>query len=227
MTKICIISDTHGMHDAVRVPSCDILIHCGDCTNDIGQKSLREFLIWFEDQDAPSKILIAGNHDGAFEKWPDQARAMVKEFAPSVNYLQDSECNIQGLTFWGSPVTPEFFNWHFNRNRGEDIKKHWDLIPNNIDVLITHGPPLGFLDKSKNVNRDTGRMYDDHLGCRDLKEAMYRVRPLLHCFGHIHGSGGRQFDYIDDDGYKTMVVNASICNERYKPRNPPMIVNLP
>jgi len=232
MTKIVLISDTHGYHDKIQCPEADILIHAGDCTDDIGQKALREFLTWFERQPAPIKILIAGNHDGAFQKWPNLARAMVKEIAPSVFYLENSGVTIKPMTdgtpvkIWGSPYTPAFMNWFFNSERGEDIKRHWDLIPDDTDILVTHGPPFGFLDKSRNWNQATGRRFDDCFGCRDLRDALYRVRPRLHVFGHIHGSGGVS-SYVDDGGHKTVLVNASIMDEAYIPCRKPIVIELP
>jgi predicted phosphodiesterase len=213
MTKIAIISDTHGLHDHVRVPPCDILIHAGDLTRDIGRKSLQEFLVWLERQPAPHKILIAGNHDGAFQKWPDLAVQMVKEYAPSVTYLQDSGCEIGGLKFWGSPYTPTFFDWYFMRDRGADIKRHWDMIPEGLDVLITHGPPEGIFDVSSYDNKG--------YGCKDLLEAVKRVKPRVHCFGHFHATNGQT--KVGD----TLFINATICNEAYKPVNQPVVIDLP
>jgi hypothetical protein len=62
---------------------------------------------------------------------------------PTVIYLNDSGVEIDGLKFWGSPVQPYFHNWAFNRI-GDDICKHWELIPLDTDILITHGPVKGF-----------------------------------------------------------------------------------
>lgn len=225
MTKIICISDTHGSHSDLKVPDGDILIHSGDCTNDAGQANLRHFLGWMEKLPHKHKVLIAGNHDWAFEKWPDLARAMVKEVSPSVTYLQDSACMIEGLNFWGSPVSPRFFDWAFNRDRGEAIRRHWDMIPDNTDVLVTHGPPWSVLDKSNNWNHATGKKWDDCLGCRDLYEAIHRVMPSLHVFGHIHGSGGTH-NFIHDHGWKTIMVNASMVDENYVLNRKPIEVEL-
>ncbi len=221
MTKLVFISDTHSKHNHVKVPSGDILVHSGDCTNDIGQKDLRDFLTWFERQPCPHKILISGNHDGAFQKWPDLARAMVKEYSPSTWYLEDSGVAIKfddrDIRFWGSPYQPAFCNWFFNEERGEAIRRHWDMIPDNTDVLVTHGPPYGFLDVS---------VYDgEKCGCRDLYEAVLRVRPSVHCFGHIHAGYGTK-KLVHDDGSSTMLINASCCNEKYQPVNAPFVFNL-
>lgn len=205
--RLCAISDTHGLHDHVRVPPCDVLIHAGDCTNDAGRKSLRDFLTWLERQPAKRKILIAGNHDWAFEKWPDLARAMVAEVSPSVTYLQDSGVEIDGIKFFGSPYQPEFCNWAFNLPRGEALRKRWDLIPEGTDVVITHGPPRGILDWTPHGN--------EHCGCDDLLTTLNRLKPRLSVFGHVHASYGTKT--VDGTTY----LNASICDEGYRPTRVP------
>lgn len=214
--KLVMISDTHGMHESVVVPDGDVLIYAGDSTTDAGRKSLRDFLTWLESKPHEHKIMIAGNHDWAFEKWPDLARAMVKEVAPSVTYLQDSGYVIGEYLFWGSPITPNFFEWAFNRARGEEIRRHWDMIPDATNVLITHGPCSGILDKTND---------NESAGCRDLYEAILRVQPKLHCCGHIHRSYGTAMLH-HDNGWKTQMVNASICGEDYKPTRQPVVIEI-
>tara|TARA_Y100000296_G_C5174834_1_gene259491 strand:- start:2061 stop:2591 length:531 start_codon:yes stop_codon:yes gene_type:complete len=59
-----------------------------------------------------------------------------------IKYLNDSSITIDGIKFWGSPIQPWFHDWAFNRKRGNEIRKHWELIPTNTDVLLTHGPPF-------------------------------------------------------------------------------------
>jgi len=217
--KLCLISDTHGLHDAVVVAECDTLIHAGDCCNGGSMSDLKRFAKWFEKQPAKHKVLVAGNHDRCFEKYPELARDAFKRHCPSGVYLQDSEVNVEGLTIWGSPWQPEFNNWAFNKPR-DRLKPYWDMIPDNVDILVTHCPPFGFLDSN------TAR-YDSRtkFGCRDLKDAMYRVRPLVHAFGHIHGGYGKNI-YVDDDGHKTLLFNCSICTEGYYPTNQPHILDL-
>jgi Icc-related predicted phosphoesterase len=129
-----------------------------------------------------------------------------------ITYLNDSGCEIDGVKFWGSPITPWFHNWAFNRMRGAEIKEHWNLIPDNTNVLITHGPPYGFGD------RPFGK--HDRVGCEDLMSVVNRVKPKLHVFGHIHGSAGEQFF----NG--THFVNASVVNEIYSVVNSPVVVDL-
>ena len=213
--KITIVSDTHGDHYQVdNIAPCNLLVHCGDCTSDGSEPATIDFLKWFEKQPAIEKALIAGNHDWLFEKEPELARELVAEHAPSARYLQDQGAIMAGVYLWGSPVQPEFMNWAFNRASGPEIKKHWDMIPHGVDLLITHGPPHGILDKSKN------RGFDDNLGCQELLKCIQRIKPKVHCFGHIHGSYG----LTSKDG--TLFINASQMNEHYALVNDPVIVNL-
>lgn len=207
--KLVFISDTHGNHHNMDIPDGDILVHCGDCTRDATTGSLMVFLRWFQSHPHPHKIMIAGNHDLIFERTPDLAKKLVGEIAPSVTYLQDSGCEILGLKFWGSPYTPEFCNWAFNLPRGEELKRHWDMIPEETDVLISHGPPKGFLDWNHNDRL--------HCGCEDLLNAVIRIKPRIHAFGHIHSGYG----VVGlEDGIT--LVNASCSNEAYKSVNKPI-----
>ena len=59
--------------------------------------------------------------------------------------------------------------------------KKWAHIPDNVDVLITHTPPAGILDRSRH-----GRQ----LGCPHLADRVSELAPAVHCFGHVHASGG-------------------------------------
>ncbi|HNC99840.1 MAG TPA: metallophosphoesterase, partial [Myxococcota bacterium] len=112
---------------------------------------------------------------------------------------------------WGSPWQPRFFDWAFNLDRGEPLRRVWQKIPDGIDILVTHGPPKGILDR---VQRG------GEVGCEELREALRRVRPRLHVFGHIHEAYGQ----LHLDG--THFVNAASCNLDYRPVNPPVVVEL-
>lgn len=206
--KLVLISDTHGKHRQFDIPDGDVLIHAGDIMSD-GWDSfeIRDFNNWLGELPQIRKIVIAGNHDWLFEK-----HRSTRNLLTNAIYLEDSGTEIDGVKFWGSPVQPEFMNWAFNRKRGEKIKKHWGLIPEGTDVLITHGPPAGF--------RDWTRPGNESLGCRNLRETVSKIKPKLHVFGHIHGGYGE-----DHDG-GTHFVNASLLNEAYQPTNKPIVVEL-
>ena len=212
--RTVIISDSHGGHGGIKIPKCDLLVHCGDCSSHGGLVDTIDFLKWFEKQPAPEKAFCAGNHDWLFEKEPGLARKLVAEHAPSARYLEDHGERIAGIHVWGSPYQPAFNNWAFNAERGEVIKKHWDKIPHGVDLLITHGPAHGILDQSKN-HPDA-----DHLGCEELAKCIKRIKPRVHAAGHIHGGYGLHAH----DGI--LSVNASVMNENYDIVNSPVIINL-
>jgi predicted phosphodiesterase len=137
--KLTLISDTHGSHNPLQLPPGDTLLHTGDISKRGSEIEIQLFLEWFSRQDFEHKIFIAGNHDFFFEKEsPEKIAAMIPE---GVTYLNDSGITIDGINFWGSPVQPRFFDWAFNRDRGAEIDRHWQLIPPDVDVLLTHGPP--------------------------------------------------------------------------------------
>lgn len=205
--RIVCISDTHGQHEGLSVPDGDVLVHAGDFTLDsCGELSSARFNHWLGDLPHKRKVVIAGNHDFIFERRPDWAPGLLT----NATYLCDSGCEIGGLKFWGSPITPRFMDWAFMRDRGADIRKHWDLIPDDTDVLITHGPPSHVLDTSYRGG--------DHLGCTDLMESVEYIQPQLHVFGHIHG--GRGLRHITDTTY----VNAACLDEAYRPVPDPVFV---
>lgn len=216
--KIVCISDTHAQHRKFDIPDGDVLVFAGDIMTDgWAGHEIRDFNTWLGELPHKHKIVIAGNHDRRLEM--DYQTS--KEFFTNAIYLQDTGTVIDGFKFWGSPYTPEFCNWAFNARRGEDIQSHWDKIPKDVDVLITHGPPLGRLDKTGGLSRvSPGVWLDQSLGCADLAKTVDLIRPQLHIFGHIHGGYGK----TEVDG--TLFVNAALVDETYRPKNEPIIVEV-
>ena len=177
--ELVIISDTHGRHENVRLPDGDVLIHCGDVCGRSDERSVRKFANWMDSQPHEHKISIAGNHD----------KFMSSKWFIATHYLQDSGVEIDGVYFYGSPWTPTFFDWYWMKDRGNDIAERWELIPHKTDVLITHGPAADTGQLSR-----AGRGVD--VGCEDLENAIMRVKPKLHCFGHIHEGYGIHSDCL-------------------------------
>ena len=204
--KFVFLSDTHGKHDQVTVPEGDCLVYCGDMSSRGDLYEIEKFSLFLQKLTHKYKIIIAGNHDFSFEdERKQEAEELIK--AAGAIYLNDSGIQIEGVNFWGSPVQPWFYAWAFNRERGQEIKTHWDLIPSNTDVLITHGPPYGILDKT---------LLDKLVGCEELLKKVKEVKPKIHAFGHIHESAG----VLEKNG--TVFINASNLNRQYQYRNPPI-----
>ena len=205
--RIVCISDTHNAHNEMFVPEGDILLHAGDLSGRGTVPEITAFNKWLGSLPHPHKIVVAGNHDFLFERQPETAETLIT----NAIYLNNSAVEIAGLRIWGSPVTPWFHDWAFNRRRGADIRRYWEMIPAETDILVTHGPPHGLLDKT---------FAGDQVGCRDLLEFVWRVKPKIHLFGHIHEGYGQ----LETDG--TTFVNASIMDLNYKPVHQPIVIDL-
>lgn len=223
--KIVCISDTHDKQaqlfmrgSALTLPEGDLLIHAGDLTGRGRYSDCAAALNWLGEL-APrfshGVVVVAGNHDFLAEQEPETFASLVPR---GVTYLNDSGAEIGGLRFWGTPITPWFHDWAFNRRPGSEIAEHWAKIPASTDVLISHGPMRGLLDRVP-ANR-WGPATD--AGCPQLREVVERVRPRLFVSGHIHEGFGT--DVLSLPG--TVVVNASLLDGDYQPRNQPIVINL-
>lgn len=218
--KLVAISDTHNRQKGIKefqdIDSMgqekeplggDIILHAGDATLGGTVGEVERFLKWYGELDFSHRIFVPGNHDWLFEKEPGLAAQMCKD--NGVILLNDSGITINDINIWGSPVQPRFFNWAFNRDRGEDIKRHWDMIPKGTDILVTHSPPIHILDFTPRGGS---------VGCADLAYRINEIKPEIHIFGHIHHSAGQK--HQDGVSY----YNASVCNEIYLPYNPVTII---
>ncbi len=217
--RIVCLSDTHNRHAELLVPEGDVLVHAGDATLRGTREELQAFAGWLGSLPHRHKVLIAGNHDFLFEREPEAARALVG----GAIYLEDSGVEIEGLSFWGSPWQPWYFDWAFNLARGAPLREKWSRIPPGTDVLVTHGPPHGIGDRVNGpVPRMLGALISGgrHVGCEELRAAVLRLRPRLHVFGHIHEGYGTQ----SLEG--TRFVNASSCDRSYRAIHPPIVVDL-
>lgn len=215
MTNITFISDTHGRHGRLgELKGGDILIHAGDVSNIGNLPQLADFMKWFADQPYDHKVFIAGNHDWGFENYlgTEDIQDLIHDFRYDVTFLQDSYTEINGIKIYGSPWQPRFFNWAFNLDRNSDeLNSKWEMIPDDTDILITHGPAHGMLDRVQ------GEVI--HLGCELLAEHIKnRVKPIVHVCGHIHSGRGYRYDGT------THYINASILDERYNVAYEPFYV---
>jgi len=150
--RLVCIGDTHGFHRKLILPPGDILIHAGDFDGR-SVEEVDDFNAWLGTLPFRHKLVVAGNHDLLFDRKPKLARAHLT----NATYLQDSGVRLEGLNFWGSPVNSVIGDdWAFGRERLVKLRKHWDCIPNDTDVLITHEPPYGTLDKNDILGRHQG-----------------------------------------------------------------------
>ena len=210
--RIVCTSDTHNQIDRLPIPDGDVFLHAGDFSMGGSPEEIVRFNSFLGRLKHRHKIVIAGNHDFAFERTPAEARALLT----NATYLQDSEVTVEGVRIYGSPWQPWFLDWAFNLERGPAIKAKWDLIPPGVDILMTHGPPLGHGDEAPRSGGKTERV-----GCADLLDAVRRVKPVYHIYGHIHEGYGETRDE------HTTYVNASMCDAAYDPIQRPRLLRFP
>lgn len=234
--RIVHISDTHGArgHSKLTIPECDLLIFSGDLGGRTSPMEVVEFLLWFEKLPARKRIFIPGNHDICLDKkfvesrteplsrivlsdYYTKALEIIKQY-PKVEMLNDSGCEFEGLKIWGSPYTPSFNReyWAFNADRGEEIQKVWNKIPKDTDILITHGPPFGILDKVE-IKERTAWHENGHVGCKNLQETIKsRLNTLkIHCFGHIHDNYGVALEKVSNSR-RVLFSNGAVLNNKYE-----------
>ena len=218
--RITVISDTHIKHGLIPkedLPGGDLLIHAGDIMNSgYNKNDILDFCTWFHSlEQYDKKIFIAGNHDRMFENHPEGVEELLNIYL-DIDYLQDEAYNLYDLDtdtstkIYGSPWQPEFYAWAFNLPKNSlQLAAKWEAIPDNTDILITHGPAFGTLDTV------AGRPWDN-LGCELLAERIEVIKPKIHVCGHIHSGYG----YVFKDG--THFFNASVLDEQYEYTQKPM-----
>ena len=190
--NITVIADTHSLHHNLKLEAGEMLIHAGDITEYGTEEEVIDFIKWFAKQPFKYKIFVAGNHDLFLESF--SKKALQKLLPDNVICLQNSGVTIEGINIWGSPVSPYFLGMAFNKKRGSDIKKVWNKIPADTNILITHTPPKGIMDNG--------------LGCEDLLNCVQQIKPQVHLFGHIHEQYGVQ------DINEIRFINAAVTNTK-------------
>jgi len=206
------ISDTHGYHDLLKIPdNIDMVIHSGDCSNPRdpynNEPEVRGFIDWYKELPIKHKIYVAGNHDSSIEK----GLVTKKDFEDyGIIYLENDYTVIEKIKIFGSPYTPNFGNWSFMKERHK-LERLWrDAIPDDTDILVTHGPPKGILDKSENRDHQL-----ECCGDKSLLNKILEVKPSYHLFGHIHNNG----DIINAgiqklSNYNIFFSNGSVVTDR-------------
>jgi len=203
--KCVCFSDTHMKHKELTIPDGDALIFAGDMCGQGRESSARKFARWMGEQPHKHKIVIAGNHDRCFEQG---CRLPLKKYFSDQGliYLEHEPIAIEGIKFFGSPYTPWFMSWAFNVKGAFDLRRKWSFIPEDTEVLITHGPPFQVLDTS---------YLGQNCGCQHLG---IRIKDLLklkvHVFGHIH------FSYGAIELNNVLYLNCCSCGEDYNITNP-------
>jgi hypothetical protein len=219
--KAWFISDTHNRHRGLEIPAdVSAVFHCGDESH-LGsplrnQPECRAFFEWYTSLPIEHKFFVPGNHSTAF----GQGLVTPDEY-PSVRFLVHAGCEWEGLKIFGTPYTPLFFNWAYMKPRPE-LDAVWQTIPDDTDILLSHGPPKGILD----VTRDWRTRAPIHVGSRSLtRHVLERIQPKLHAFGHIHDEPEiDNFGIVDQQGIR--FINCSCCDLSGKLKNHGIVVDL-
>lgn len=207
MMKVLAISDLHGYMP--ELPKCDLLLLGGDYCPTRNIEHERRFMVgpfatWLKSLDARYIVGIAGNHDFVLQYEPEVARQL-----PWI-YLQDGYVDLEGVKIYGTPWTPPFFDWAFMKPEKE-LKDVFSYIPDDLDILLTHGPAYRYLDKT----------YDGvHAGSFELWNRIKIAKPDSHVCGHIHEARG-----ITEEG-PTRFYNVTHVNLKYEPKFGPVNIEL-
>ncbi|WP_310496434.1 metallophosphatase domain-containing protein [Sandarakinorhabdus sp.] len=207
-TRVTVISDTHCRHDEIVLPTGDLLIHCGDMFN-LSTKAPEQILAmdeWFGKQKFAQILCTGGNHDRQLEA---ELSRQAQPFR-NAHFLKDEIVEFRGLKIFGAPWVPELRTHAFFRDPSA-LAAAWARVPPDIDILVTHTPPKGILDRSSR---------DRSLGCPSLAKELRRISPRVHCFGHVHAAAGRQ------RLGKTLFINASSYDGNTGAMRPPVTFTL-
>ena len=226
--KLIFISDTHTKHSKLFIPPCDILFCCGDISFTGERFEVVNFASWFNEQPARYKIFIPGNHEVALEKYLPESKLWLTESCPDIKILLHESITIEGIKIFGSPYTPIFQDWAFMRSNS-DRERLWKQIPEDTEILITHGPAFGVLDNFLTNYTDDNKFvptYRKYIGCKYLSSKINLLPNLkIHAFGHCHAGYGRsQGNYINN---KLISINAASCSENYEIENAPQLIEFP
>jgi Icc-related predicted phosphoesterase len=212
------ISDLHGFYP--KLDGGDLLIVGGDLTATDTSDEYIKFDSWITCQHYKKIIVIAGNHDNFVQNNLEHFTRLLEISPPSksVEYLQDSGTEFEGLKIWGMPWTTTFRGMNprckaFTKDSETELQDKVEMIPDDVDILITHGPAHHVLDKTVNGQEvGHGHLYG---------YLRYAIRPKLHVFGHIHEAYGYCEHFSG-----CISVNASHVNERYEPVNKPIRIEI-
>lgn len=233
--KIAATSDIHGfldgLADQVENADPDILVIAGDinpCRIDINAQDwfVGEFFPLVESLHVPV-VATPGNHDFWLNKFlshSDNANLVV----PPANFhlLCDQEATICGLKFYGSPWVPWINGRWCWEGSDETLKYEFSKIPENVDVLITHSPPV-INHKFVDISLDHSKSFWRHFGSNALTQAIKEKAPKVSICGHIHSGQHNGVVVKDDKGDAVCkCYNVARVNERYEVKYPLTVINI-
>lgn len=186
--KILHLSDTHGLHHHIKdLPAADVIVHSGDISHNGTESEVLDFINWYIELPYQHKIFVTGNHDLCL--WDAES---IEDLPENIYFLQDRSVVIDGVKFFGLAY-----------NHSES------LIPDDVDIVVTHEPPVMILDESAGT----------HWGNAPLRNRVFKIKPKYHLFGHAHES----YSILKQDGI--VFSNAALLDEKNKLIKKPRLFN--
>ena len=201
MNKIVATADLHGA--LPDIPPCDIVVFAGDITGTGQAMEYRRFFRYANELPAEYVIMVAGNHD-TMELYNPKYKS------DKIITLLNQGIELNGLKIWGSPYSNPFNGWRFMPD-DETRDDAYSEIPNDTDILITHGPEHMILDLLPQQG---------HVGDKVLAKHITRIRPKVHICGHIHEGYG----YTNITGVHS--YNVSYISGKFDRINEPVSIRL-
>ena len=212
--RVVALSDTHQQHTRLTIPDGDILIHAGDFSIKGEFKDVTAFAAWMKSQPHKYKLAIPGNHD----RFCEANMKICKEIFDPIPFEDQGCVKLAGLwilCYSWTPAPDPMSHWKFHHYTNDRFERFWEYAP-PLDILVTHGPPQGILDR---VDR-TYPGESPNVGEYCLRKYVLDYQPKIHIFGHIHES------YGTTTIGQTRFFNASVCDREYKPVNPIFVIDI-
>lgn len=220
--RVVIFSDTHSFHRRVNIPDGDVLIHCGDITLRGEMNIMKDFIDWYREFPHKRKLFIQGNHEIGLQHNKNKRNELFSWLQNSgITYLEHAAVELDGIKYFGSPYNPQYKEWEWQLPRGKSLAAKWASIPDDTNVLITHSPPFGILDRAPRKSAFSDVNYEN-VGCQDLYNRVMELKDLkIHTFGHIHQDGSKTINIEDK-----VFINGAVCDEKYQPIQKPVVIDI-
>lgn len=221
--KILVTSDTHGMLNSLEsyIPDCDVICLAGDIapTKGFGKWHVYDQKKWIEKKlnclakAYPKKqfVFTPGNHDFfpvGMQMFGNIGHDWTCHFEPNVHMLIDREVVIDEIRFYGTPWVPIInYRWAFEAEH-DVLKQKFSLIPENLDVLLTHSPPHLSISEPIDYSLQT---LNGPFGSHELADAVFAKTPRYLFCGHIHSGSHEKFMFN-----ATECRNVSCVDENYE-----------
>jgi len=177
-------ADFHGKESRYRTFFQGLHIHNPDIAVIAGDIEPDELFFKFLDETDIPILIVHGNMDSI------SIRKEIERYENAI-FLHERMHTIDGVNFvgagGGNPSFDEIYLW--------SGKKHISMKDAKIDVLITHVPPKGIMDRMT---------LGFHIGNEWVKKIVEDKKPRVAICGHVHENPGY-------DAYgETIVVNCSV-----------------